>query len=98
MSSQKNARLIAEATTAGLAFGSVLFWASTCLVSPFPPQDLSDPYWDGIPSLCTDTSGFGAFIVAAISLAISEICASGGVSTPVIGLRRHPMQLVAQRH
>jgi hypothetical protein len=72
MSSQKNARLIAEAATTGLAFGSVLCWASTCLVSTFRPQDLPDPYWDGIPWLRTDTSGFGAFIVAAISLAISE--------------------------
>jgi hypothetical protein len=72
MSSQKNARLIAEAVTAGLAFGSVLCWAGTCLVSTFRPQDLPDPYWDGIPWLRTDTSGFGAFNVATVSLAISE--------------------------
>jgi hypothetical protein len=61
-----------EATTAGLAFGAVLCWASTCLVSTFRPQDLGDPYWSGIPGLRTDNSGTASFIVAAICLAVSE--------------------------
>jgi hypothetical protein len=67
-----NALLAAEAATAGLAFGSVLWWASTCLVSTFRPQDLPAPYWDGIPWLRTDTSGFAAFILAAISITCSK--------------------------
>lgn len=65
-------RLIAEAAAIGLAFGSILWWASVCLVSTFRPQDLPDPYWEGIPWLRTDTSGFAAFIIAAISLTIGE--------------------------
>ena len=72
MTSKRNVRLMVEAVTSGLAFGSVLWWASTCLVGTFRPQDLAEPYWGGIPWLRTDTSGFAAFIVAAISLTCSE--------------------------
>ena len=61
-----------EAAAAGLAFGSLLWWASTCLVGTFRPQDLAEPYWGGIPWLRTDISGFAAFVVAAISLTCSE--------------------------
>ena len=68
----ENALLMVEAVTAGLAFGSLLWWASTCLVGIFRPQDLPDPYWDGMPWLRTDTSGFAAFVVAAICLTCSE--------------------------
>jgi hypothetical protein len=67
-----SARLAVEAAAAGLAFGALLFWASTCLVASFRPQDLADPYWRGIPGLRTDTSGFAAFIVAAVCLLTSE--------------------------
>jgi hypothetical protein len=69
---RQDARLMIEAAAAGLSFGSILCWTSTCLVSTFRPQDLADPYWHGVPWLRTDTAGFAAFIVAAISLAGSE--------------------------
>lgn len=72
MTKSKNALLIVESVAAGLAFGSVLWWASTCLVAAFRPQDLPAPYWDGIPWLRTDTSGFAAFIVTAVSLTCSK--------------------------
>jgi hypothetical protein len=64
--------LAVEAAAAGLAFGGLLEWASTALVGSFRPQDLADPYWRGVPWLRTDTSGFAAFIVAAICLLTSE--------------------------
>lgn len=64
--------LAVEAAAAGLAFGSLLEWASTALVGSFRPLDLADPYWRGVPWLRTDTSGFAAFIVAAVCLLSSE--------------------------
>jgi hypothetical protein len=64
--------LAVEAAAAGLAFGGLLEWASTALVGSFRPQDLAGPYWRGVPWLRTDTSGFAAFIVAAICLLTSE--------------------------
>ena len=67
-----DAWLAVEAAAAGLAFGSLLEWASTALVGSFRPQYLADPYWRGVPWLRTDTSGFAAFIVAAICLLSSE--------------------------
>lgn len=65
-------RLVIEAVTAGLAYGSVLWWASTCLVGSFRPQGMGKPYWPSIPDLRTDTAGFIAFIISAICLTISE--------------------------
>ena len=65
-------RLVAEAAATGLAGGSGLCWASTCLVASFRPDDLAYPYWSGIPSLRTDTCGVAAFIVTAVSLAVSN--------------------------
>jgi hypothetical protein len=67
-----NDALVIEAGAAGLAFGSLLWWASTCLVGSFKPQALAEPYWSGMPDLRTDTSGFAAFIVAALCLTGSE--------------------------
>jgi hypothetical protein len=67
-----DAWLAVEAAAAGLAFGSLLEWASTALVGSFRPLDLADPYWRGVPWLRTDTSGFAAFIVAAVCLLSSE--------------------------
>ena len=64
--------LAVEAAAAGLAFGSLLLWASTCLVGSFRQQDLADPYWRGVPWLRTDTSGFAAVILAAACLLVSE--------------------------
>jgi len=82
--------LAVEAAAAGLAFGSLLEWASTALVGSFRPLDLADPYWHGVPWLRTDTSGFAAFIVAAICLLSSEylrlrrrrLAASAGPAQP----------------
>ena len=68
----RNGWLAVEAAAAGLAFGSLLEWASTALVGSFRPLDLADPYWRGVPWLRTDTSGFAAFIVAAVCLLSSE--------------------------
>jgi hypothetical protein len=64
-------RLAVEAVTAGLAFAALLVWASTALVGSFRGQDLPGRYWQPIP-VRTDTSGFIAFLVAAICLAASE--------------------------
>src|SRR6266480_2861301 len=64
--------LVIEAITAGLAFGSVLWWASTCLVGSFRPQGMADPYFPSVPGLRTDTAGFVAFIISAICLVASE--------------------------
>lgn len=65
-------RLVIEAITAGLAFGSVLWWASTCLVGSFRPQGMANPYWPSMPDLRTDTAGFIAFIISVICLIASE--------------------------
>jgi hypothetical protein len=64
-------RLAVEAVTAGLAFAALLGWASTALVGSFRGEDLPGRYWQPIP-VRTDTSGFIAFLVAAICLATSE--------------------------
>ena len=86
--------LTVEAAAAGLAFGSLLEWASTALVGSFRPLDLADPYWRGVPWLRTDTSGFAAFIVAAVCLLISEYlrlrrrrraASAGAVPPPLAG-------------
>lgn len=72
MHTSKNVWLMVEAATAGLAAGSILWWASTCLVGAFRPEDLADPYWDVLPWLRTDTSGFATFMVAVLTLTCSE--------------------------
>ena len=69
--SPRRGRLAAEALTAGLAFAALLGWASTALVGSFRGQDLPGRYWQPIP-VRTDTSGFIAFVVAAICMAASE--------------------------
>jgi hypothetical protein len=66
-----NRRLV-EATAAGSAYGALLCWLSTCLVASFRGAYLSRPYWPAIPALRTDTCGIFAFVVAAISLTVSE--------------------------
>lgn len=71
-SGAKRRRAVAEAITAGLAFGSILWWMSTCIVGSFRPQQLAEPFWSGFPWLRTDTSGFAAFVVAAVCLATTR--------------------------
>jgi hypothetical protein len=67
---RRRGRLAAEAVTLGLAFAGLLCWASTALVGSFRDQDLPLRYWQPIP-LHTDTSGFIAFLVAAVCLVTS---------------------------
>ena len=69
--SARRGPLAVESVTAGLAYGGLLCWASTALVGSFRDQYLPDRYWQPIP-LRTDTSGFIAFLVAAVTLATSE--------------------------
>ena len=64
---RRRGRLAAEAVTLGLAVAGLLCWASTALVGSFRDQDLPLRYWQPIP-LRTDTSGFIAFLVAAVCL------------------------------
>jgi hypothetical protein len=65
-------RLAVEAAALGLAYGAGLCWASTCLVASFRVADLAMPYWSAVRGLRTDTCGAAAFIVAAVTLAVSE--------------------------
>jgi hypothetical protein len=67
---RRRGRLAAEAVTLGLAFAGLLCWASTALVGSFRDQDLPLRYWQPIP-LRTDTTGFIAFLVAAVCLVTS---------------------------
>jgi hypothetical protein len=64
--------LVLEASAAGLAYCAGLCWASVCLVASFRPDDLSAPYWRGLPRLRTDTSGIMAFFVLAVCFCTSE--------------------------
>jgi hypothetical protein len=61
-----------EAVAAGLAVSSLLCWVSTAIVGSFRPQGLPAPYWQGLPWLRTDSLGILAFVVAALSLPVSE--------------------------
>ena len=61
-----------ESVSTGLAYASGLCWASTCLTAAFHPYLLADPFWDGLPSLRTDTLGIVAFAVACVTLPVSE--------------------------
>jgi hypothetical protein len=63
---------VVEAAAAGIAYGAILCWASTCLVASFRGDSLPRPYRAAIPSLRTDTCGAVAFAVAAVSLTVSE--------------------------
>jgi hypothetical protein len=67
---RRRGRLAAEAVTLGLAFAGLLCWASTALVGSFREQHLPLRYWQPIP-LHTDTTGFIAFLVAAVCLVVS---------------------------
>jgi hypothetical protein len=61
-----------EAVATGLAYSSLLCWATTAIVGSFRPQFLPAPYWQAIPWLRTDSLGVLAFVVTAISLPVSE--------------------------
>jgi hypothetical protein len=85
----RRGRLAAEALTAGLAFAALLGWASAALVGSFRGQDLPGRYWQPIPAR-TDTSGFIAFVVAAICLAASEYLRLRRRREPAPGLPAAP--------
>jgi hypothetical protein len=61
-----------EAASAGLGFAALLCWLTVCLVGSFRPEQLSAPYWSGLPAARTDTSGVAAFILAAVFLTTGE--------------------------
>jgi hypothetical protein len=65
-------KLTVEIVAIGLAYGSGLCWASTCIVASFRPGYLTDPYWSAVPDLRTDTCGAVTFIVMGISLAVGK--------------------------
>ncbi len=64
-------RLVTEAVTADLAIATLLCGLSACLVSAFGCKDY-DPTGLAFPGYAQDTTGFTAFIVAAICVATSE--------------------------
>lgn len=61
-----------EAGATGLAYGAGLCSASACLVASFRPEELSAPYWSGLPGLRTDTCGIAAFVAVAACFGVSE--------------------------
>jgi hypothetical protein len=64
--------LALEAALAGAGYAAALCWASVCLLASFRPDSLSNPYWNGIPQLRSDTSGIAGFVLAALGLCGSE--------------------------
>jgi hypothetical protein len=65
-------KLMLEAVMFGVAYGSILCWATTCIVASFRVANLAMPYWSAIRCLRTDTCGAAAFVAAAACLAVSE--------------------------
>lgn len=65
-------RRAVEAVATGLAFASLLCWATTAVVGSFRPARLPAPYWQAVPWLRTDTLGVLAFLVTAGTLPVSE--------------------------
>jgi hypothetical protein len=70
--SLRTSRRLSEAVTAGVAYGALLCWLSTCLVASFRGAYLAMPYWSAIPGLRTDTCGAIAFVLAAVALMVSQ--------------------------
>jgi hypothetical protein len=64
--------LAVEAGAFGVAYASLLCWASTCLVATFGGASLASPYWPALPWLRTDTTGALAFALAAVGLFVSR--------------------------
>jgi hypothetical protein len=64
--------LAIEAVTFGLAYSAGLWWGSVCLLASFRPNDLSAPYWAGLPELRADTSGAVTFFAFAVFFCCSE--------------------------
>ena len=68
---QDTAKLLIESAAFGLGYACVLIWAGSALVGSFTGYEAA-PYWPDIPQLRTDTLGFLAFAVAAVSLSVSR--------------------------
>ena len=64
--------LALEALATGLAYAAGLCWASVCLLASFAPDELSAPYWGGLPGLRSDTCGIAAFFAAGICFGTGE--------------------------
>jgi hypothetical protein len=64
-------RLVAESVALGLGYTTVLIFGGSALVAAFSNYE-AYPYWPAIPHLRTDTSGFLAFAVALVSLAVGR--------------------------
>jgi hypothetical protein len=78
---------LVEASALGLSYGAALCWGGVCLLASFRPDNLSAPYWSGLPGLRSDTAGIAAFAVVAVCGTLSEFLRlrRGG---PVISPRR----------
>lgn len=61
-----------EGVLIGLGYASALASLSVFLVGSFRPQELPSPYWVQIRWLRTDTFGFLCFLVAALTITLSE--------------------------
>jgi hypothetical protein len=61
-----------EGLLIGFGYSSALASLSVFLVASFRPQDLPWPYWVQIQWLRTDTFGFICFVVASITITLSE--------------------------
>jgi hypothetical protein len=61
-----------EGAFTGLGYSSALASVGVFVVGSFRPQDLPMPYWMELRLLRTDTFGFACFIVAALSICVSE--------------------------
>lgn len=64
--------LAIEALAFGLAYSFGLCWTSVCFLASFRPNNLSAPYWSGVPGLRADTSGILALFVFAVFFSCSE--------------------------
>jgi len=91
-----NRGLAVEATAFGVAYTSVLCWASTCLVATFGGTSLASPYWPVLPWLRTDTTGVIAFALAGVSLAASKYLRLRRTQASAITL--HPVNRPASAH
>ena len=60
-----------ESAAFGLGYVCVLIWTGSALVGSFSGYEAT-PYWPVIPHLRTDTLGFLAFAVSAVSLSLSR--------------------------
>jgi hypothetical protein len=69
--SQDTRKLVVESAAFGLGYTAVLIWSGTALVASFGGGP-ANPYWPVIPYLRTDTTGFIAFAIAIVSLAVSR--------------------------